>query len=116
MLAYYALLFGFGILYSECDDPAQGFGKSWRSTLPVSLLVLLAAAMEFATGTIGLRDTLLPTTYNRAVSVGLQAPYAWMMSFACLGMARSLLPSESKSIRYLSGASYWFYRERTCTW
>ena len=109
VLAYYALFFGFGVVYFESGDAAGRLGGAWRRTLPVSLWVVLPVALEFATGTFGLRDRLLPTAWHRPVSVVFQALYAWTMSFACMGMFRSLLARESRWIRYLSDASYWFY-------
>ncbi len=109
VFAYYALFFGFGVLYAECNDALGRLGRSWRWTFPVGLGVVFPAALEFATGTFGLRDTLLPAASHRAVSVVFQALYAWMMSFAFIGMFRSLLPCENKSVRYMSDASYWFY-------
>jgi peptidoglycan/LPS O-acetylase OafA/YrhL len=109
VLAYYALFFGFGVLYFECGDATGRLGRSWRWTLPVSLLVVFPAALEFATGTFGLREHLLPTAQHRVASVVFQALYAWMMTFAGIGMFRSLLAWENEPIRYLSDASYWFY-------
>jgi len=39
----------------------------------------------------------------------LQTLYAWLMTFACLGMFRSLLTRENRTIRYLSDSTYWLY-------
>jgi hypothetical protein len=109
VLAYYALFFGFGVLYFECGDATGRLGRSWRWTFPLSLLVVFPAALEFATGTFGLREHLLPRPQHRVASVIFQALYAWMMTFAWIGMFRSLLARESEPIRYLSNGSYWFY-------
>ncbi len=109
VLAYYAVFFGFGVLYFECHDTDGRLGGAWRRTFPVTLLVVLPVALECATGTFGLRDRLLSPPFHRLASVAFQALYAWMMSFAWIGMFRSLLASESHRIRYLSDASYWFY-------
>jgi hypothetical protein len=109
VLAYYALFFGFGVLYSECNDAKGTLGGAWRRTFPVTLMVVLPVALECATGTFGLRDRLLPSACHRPASVVFQALYAWMMSFACIGMFRSLLATEDRRIRYLSDAAYWFY-------
>jgi hypothetical protein len=109
VLAYYALFFGFGVLYFECGDATGRLGRSWRRTFPLSLLVVFPAALEFSTGTFGLREDLLPRPQHRVASVFFQALYAWMMTFAWIGMFRSLLSRESEPIRYLSNASYWFY-------
>jgi hypothetical protein len=109
VLGYYALFFGFGVLYFESNDQAGRLGRSWRWTFPVALLLVLPVGLEFATGTFGLRDRLLPAGYHRAVTVVFQTLYAWMMSFALMGIFRSLLTRESQAIRYLSDASYWCY-------
>jgi hypothetical protein len=109
VLAYYALFFGFGVLYSECNDAKGRLGGAWRWTFPVTMLVVLPVALECATGAFGLRDRLVPAACHRMASVVFQSLYAWMMSFACMGMFRSLLASENHRIRYLSEAAYWFY-------
>jgi hypothetical protein len=109
VLGYYALFFGFGVLYFESNDEDGRLGRSWRWTFPVALLLVLPVALEFATGTFGMRDKLLPAAHHRAVTVVFQALYAWMMSFAWIGVFRSLLTRENNSIRYLSDASYWCY-------
>ena len=76
---------------------------------PVTLLLVFPTGLEFATGTFGLRDSLLPARFHHPASVAFQALYAWMMSFGCIGMFRSLLVRENKTIRYLSDSSYWLY-------
>jgi peptidoglycan/LPS O-acetylase OafA/YrhL len=108
-LGYYAVFFAFGVLYFEADDAIGRLGRSWRWTFPVSLLVVFPAALEFATGTFGLRDKLLPVSSHRPASIVLQALYAWTMSFAWMGLFRSLLNREIQFVRYMSEASYWFY-------
>jgi hypothetical protein len=39
----------------------------------------------------------------------VQAAYAWLMSFGCLGIFRRFLSRPSPAIRWLSDASYWLY-------
>lgn len=109
VFAYYALFFGFGVLYCDCDDVAGRVGQSWRWTLPVSLLIVFPLGLEFATGTFGLRDSLLPARFHRPATVAFQALYAWMMTFGGIGMFRSLLMRENRTIRYISDSSYWLY-------
>jgi hypothetical protein len=109
VLAYYALFFGFGVLYFESNDAAGRLGRAWRWTLPVSVLAVFPLGLEFAAGPFGVRETLLPAPWHRPVAVALQALYAWMMCFAGIGLFRSLMVRESKNIRYLSDASFWFY-------
>lgn len=126
VLAYYALFFGFGALYFECAGTHGTLATSWRRTLPLSLLLVFPLALEFATGTFGLRDRLLPGEWHRAASVVFQTLYAWTMSFAWMGLFCSVLSREYGLIRYLSDASYWIYmahlplviavQAAVCTW
>jgi peptidoglycan/LPS O-acetylase OafA/YrhL len=39
----------------------------------------------------------------------LQAAYAWLMSFGCLGIFRRWMSHPSPRVRWLSDASYWLY-------
>jgi peptidoglycan/LPS O-acetylase OafA/YrhL len=109
ILLYYALFFGFGVLYCECGDESGVLGRRWRWTLPLALLALFPLALEFASGTFGFRQSLLPERFHHPASVALQALYVWLMSFACMGMFRSLLTKENRAIRYLSDSAYWLY-------
>jgi hypothetical protein len=109
VLAYYAIFFFFGVLYYECNDQEGRLGMTWRWSLPVTMLVLFPFALEFATGTFGFRDSLLPARFHRPASVLLQSLFAWGMCFGGIGMFRALLTRENKTIRYLSDSSYWLY-------
>jgi hypothetical protein len=109
VLLYYAPFFGFGVLYFDCDDEVGMLGRRWRWSLSATLLILFPLALEFATGTFGFRQLLLPERFHHLASVALQALYTWLMAFACMGMFRSLLTRESRTLRYLSDAAYWLY-------
>ena len=108
---YYALFFFFGALYFDCDDPDGRVGKWWWLTLPLGLFIVFPFGLEFSTGTFGFRQEILDPAMARtaAVAVALQAIYAWMMTFACMGLFRKLCVRENKTIRYLSDSSYWLY-------
>ena len=108
---YYALFFFFGALYFDCDDPDGRVGKWWWLTLPLGLFIVFPFGLEFSTGAFGFRQEILDPAMARtaAVAVALQAIYAWMMTFACMGLFRKLCVRENKTIRYLSDSSYWLY-------
>lgn len=108
VLGYYAIFFFFGVLYHEADDRQGRLGRTWRWLLPVALLVVFPIGLEFATGVFGFRE-VVPEPAHKAVSVTFQALYAWLMSFAWMGMFRSLLTRENKTVRYLSDSAYWLY-------
>ena len=109
VLLYYALFFGFGVLYHDCGDADHRLGRRWRWTLPATLLLVFPPALEFGTGTFGFRDAWLPARYHAPAAVVLQTLYAWGMTFGCLGMFRSLLTRENQTIRYFSDSAYWLY-------
>ena len=108
VLGYYAIFFFFGVLYHDADDRQGRLGRTWRWLLPVALLVVFPIGFEFATGVFGFRE-VAPEHTHKAVSVTFQALYAWLMSFAWMGMFRSLLARENKTVRYLSDSAYWLY-------
>ncbi len=109
VLLYYAIFFGFGALYFDCDDRQATLGKSWRWMLPLGLFVVFPLGLEFSLGSFGFREALLPPSMTRPFAVALQVIYAWIMAFACMGLFRTFFVGENKSIRYMSDASYWLY-------
>jgi Acyltransferase family/Ankyrin repeats (3 copies) len=109
VFVFYAIFFAFGALYFDCQDTERRLGDSWRWVLPTALLVVFPIGIEFNSGMLGFREYLLPSGFYRGASVFCQALYAWMMAFSCIGMFKSLLTRESKTIRYMSEASYWLY-------
>ena len=109
ILVYYAVFFGFGVLYFDCDDTDNRLGRWWWITLPVTIGVVLPLALDFATGDFGYREQLVPARYYRLFSVALQAVFAWGMTFGLIGLCRGLLKREYRTIRYVSDSSYWLY-------
>ncbi len=109
VLAYYAIFFFFGALYFDSNDETCALGSSWRWLLPATLLVVFPLGLEFATGRFGWRDQLVPRQYHHVVAALFQAAYAWLMTIGSMGMFRSLLTRENRTIRYLSDSSYWMY-------
>ncbi len=109
VLTYYAIFFFLGALYFDADDAEGRLGSTWRWLLPVTLLIVFPLALEFATGTFGWRDHLLPPDVHHLAATLLQASYAWLMTFGAIGLFRSILTREKPWIRYLSDSSYWMY-------
>ena len=109
ILLYYAIFFFYGALYFDCGDVEGRLGRWWPITLPFGLLVLFPIALEFTLGPFGFRDDLASAALHRPIAVLLQALYAWILTFACIGMFRSIFSRESRVMRYLSDSSYWLY-------
>jgi len=109
VLLYYALFFGFGVLYHDCEDTTGRLGRRWWLALPVALLVIYPLGLEFSFGVSGLREKLARPELRRPISSALQVLYAWLMTFAMMGLFRRLLRRENRAIRYLSDAAYWLY-------
>lgn len=113
VLFYYALFFAFGALYFDANDDAGMLGRWWRITIPLSLMVIFPVAYELTMGEFGLRDTIPWLSGHegllRNASFVMQAAYAWLMSFGLIGLFRSCMSGESRTMRYLSDSSYWLY-------
>jgi hypothetical protein len=60
---------------------------------------------------VGTIESSFEGTPIPAANLLFQALYAWMMTFGCMGMFRSLLTKENRTIRYVSDSSYWLYLE-----
>lgn len=106
---YYAIFFGFGVLYHDADDASGRVGQGWRWSLPVALLIVFPLALEVSTGAFGFRNEFRLGDLRRPLAVGLQALYAWLMTFACMGLFRALLTRENRAVRWLSDSAYWLY-------
>ena len=104
VLAYYAVFFFFGALYFDARDDEGKVGRRWFVSLPLSLFVIFPAGAALAYAGV---HNLEP--WQRALSVLLQASYAWLMIFGLMGLFRRFLSGENRRLRYLSDASYWLY-------
>lgn len=95
LLLYYGLFFGFGVLYFDANDTGAQVGRRWLMSL------LIATTVALPMGLVMMGSPLFG---------GLaQVSYAWLMSFAAMGLFRRLLTRESKWVRYVSDSSYWLY-------
>ncbi|GAB5403339.1 MAG: acyltransferase family protein [Aureliella sp.] len=108
VLLYYAIFFGFGVLYYDTGD-TERIGRNWMISLPIALLVVFPIGYEMVSHRFGFADTLLAPGWHRLASVFLQVLYAWMMTFGLMGLFRHFFSGESKRLRYMSDASYWLY-------
>jgi hypothetical protein len=106
---YYAIFFGFGVLYFEADDRAGRVGRGWRWCLPLALLLVFPVALELSTGMFGLRPKLGLGGLTRPLADVLQVIFTWMTVFGCMGLFRSLLTRENRTVRWISDSSYWLY-------
>jgi hypothetical protein len=109
VLAYYAIYFGFGVLYFGLDDRSARVGKRWWVPLTIGLLVVFPLALALSEGWSGLPRVWMEPLPRRVLSVGLQAAYPWLMTFGLMGLFRRVCPVENTTIRYLSDSAYWLY-------
>jgi len=109
MFCLYGLFFLFGAIYFFSDDAQGRLGSQWRWLLPLTMLIVFPLALEASTDTFGLRDSWIPTLYQKSVSVFGQSVFAWLMSISCIGLFRSCFSQNTPWIRYMSDASYWLY-------
>ncbi len=95
VLAYYSVFFGFGCLYFRAEDREGNTGRWWWFSLPFALFALFPLHSRLG---------------DARLSIAMvQAAYAWLMSFGCLGFFRQFLGRPSPAVRWLSDASYWLY-------
>lgn len=109
VLLYYAVFFGFGVLYYDSKDDQQRLGRGWPLTLPLAALVALPLGYDFIFGTFGIRDAVLPESLHHVAAVLFEVLYAWLMTFGLIGGFRRFFASESPTMRYLSDSAYWLY-------
>ncbi len=109
VFAYYAIFFGFGVLYFNFDDRYGRVGERWWLPLAIGLLMILPLGLGFADGwikSLGVGPGSLP---NRMLPAFFSATYAWLMTFGLMGLFRRVCPVENPSMRYLSDSAYWLY-------
>ena len=105
---YYTIFFGFGALYYDSRDEAGRLGKRWYITLPLAVFILFPLGMVLIKGESKLLNNL-PEEYHRVAFIIVQVLFAWTVACGSMGMVRSLLHQERKSLRYISDSSYWLY-------
>lgn len=109
VLAYYAIFFGFGVLYFDSDDRGGRVGKWWWMALPGSLLVALPLGLGFLVQSPDFLAAVDRVGGRHLISSVVQVVYAWGMTFGMIGLFPRLFSGESKALRYVSDSSYWLY-------
>lgn len=108
VLGYYAVFFGFGAVVYTARGAGARLGRWWWAMLPAALVVLpfgllLGYERERAA------ELIADEGVRRWVGVGLQALYAWLMTFGLLGLCERLLARDRGWVRFVSDSSYWLY-------
>lgn len=100
VFAYYALFFGFGVLYFDADDRdvAAGRGFWWMLTVAALLLFPLGLSLQGSTAAV-----------TRIASSIVQVCFAWVMSFGMIGLFHRHFKEHTSWLRYLSDSAYWLY-------
>jgi peptidoglycan/LPS O-acetylase OafA/YrhL len=112
VFGYYAIFFGFGVLYYGFEDNSGRVGERWWLPLAIALLVVFPLGMSLSMGwpaPLKVASAALDPSLRRILSVGLQAAYPWLMTFGLMGLFRRICPVESPRMRYLSDSAYWLY-------
>jgi len=100
VLAYYAIFFGFGLLYFDVNDRDAAVGHGFWWMLAVALLVLFPLGLIFRGST---------ATGAKIAAALFQVSFAWYMSFGMIGLFHRHFHEQSPWVRYLSDSSYWQY-------
>ena len=107
VLGYYAVFFFFGALYFDCQDDEGRLGRYWYLTVPFAFFVVFPIGYSIIMD--GFAADWFSQQWRRPLAVGLQATYAWLMTFGSIGFFRSCFSKENFTMRYLSDSSYWLY-------
>ena len=100
VFAYYSIFFAFGAMYFDAQR-TEGIVENFQmAKLGLSLALLFPLSLY-------LNDS--GDTQDRLVAAILAATYAWLLSFAMIGLFERYMSAESRRMRYLSDASYWLY-------
>jgi len=100
VFAYYAIFFGYGVMYFGANDQAVAVGKGYWWKLAVAVLIVFPIGLSLqGPNEIG----------GRILFSVMQVSYAWVMSFGMIGLFDRLFRSQRFWVRYLSDSSYWLY-------
>jgi len=100
VLAYYAIFFGFGLLYFDANDRDTAVGHGFWWMLGVAVLVLFPLGLILRGST---------ATGAKIAAALFQVGFAWFMSFGMTGLFHRYFHEQRPWVRYLSDSSYWQY-------
>jgi len=109
VFAYYAIFFFFGAVYWDMNDGQGQLGRWWPISLLVAMFVVFPIGLDLVDGTFGIVPRIEDSSTHHLMSNLLQAAFAWLMIFGCIGLFRRTLSGKSKTLRYISDSSYWLY-------
>jgi surface polysaccharide O-acyltransferase-like enzyme len=109
VMAFYAIFFGFGAIYFNCDDRSGRVGARWWLPLSIALLVVLPLGIAVIQGRSGPPGVPIGEQSRRVLSIFLLATYPWLMTFGLMGLFRRVCSAQSPTLRYLSDSAYWLY-------
>ena len=107
LLFYYAIFFGFGVFYFDCNDTAGKLGSRWFISLPIAFALFFVAG-DVGNGVPAVFRDFSPLGQHMCAVV-VQVIFTWLMTFGSIGLFRKLLSVEHKWMRYISDAAYWLY-------
>ena len=109
VLCFYGVFFFVGALYWESQDHEARIGRWWWVELPLALAVLFPLGLNLAQQEFGFGRDWFPESTHEGLACTLQVGYAWMMTFALIGITHRVFNHESTRIRFISDSSYWLY-------
>ena len=109
LFAYYAIFFGFGVIYYSHYDRSGHVGEPWWLPLGVGLLVILPLGLALTEGWNGFDRIGISPELRRLLTVAIQAAYPWLLTFGLMGLFRRLFRNGNPTVQYLSDSAYWLY-------
>ncbi|MEM6468490.1 MAG: acyltransferase family protein [Planctomycetota bacterium] len=100
VFVYYAIFFGFGVLYFGSQDREVTIGRHCGWSIAFALIVLFPIGLAMKQPELGGERLLFSL---------VQVSYAWFMSFGLIGLFHRLFSGDRRWVRYLSDSSYWLY-------
>ena len=84
VFAFYAIFFGFGVIYFGYNDQSDRLGKRWWLELSIGLIIILPLMLALTQGWKGPAGYELLPFARRITIVVLQATYPWFITFGLI--------------------------------